>query len=201
MKNQTRYIPSGYELIAKDERYGFECWGNLNVITNSGKHAIYAIAYGGKRTKSDWHYRFKDESSLQRQIEQTLRGYMQSAELKAEWKAKRNAPHDVKVGDIFKCSWGYDQTNIDFYECIAVLGQMIEIREIAQDSMETLSMQGECVPMQGAFIGEPMRKRVSMGGGEPSVRIQSYCSAYRMKPLATIGNKPVFASSHWTAYA
>jgi hypothetical protein len=78
---------------------------------------------------------------------------------------------------------------------------MIEIREIAQDSMETLSMQGECVPMQGAFIGEPMRKRVSMGGGEPSVRIQSYFSAYRMKPLATIGNKPVFASSHWTAYA
>ena len=24
----------------------------------------------------------------------------------------------VKVGDIFSCSWGYDQTNIDFYKCV-----------------------------------------------------------------------------------
>ena len=25
---------------------------------------------------------------------------------------------DIKVGDIFSCSWGYDQTNIDFYKCV-----------------------------------------------------------------------------------
>ena len=24
----------------------------------------------------------------------------------------------VKIGDIFSCSWGYDQTNIDFYKCV-----------------------------------------------------------------------------------
>ena len=24
----------------------------------------------------------------------------------------------VKIGDIFKCSWGYDQTNVDFYKCV-----------------------------------------------------------------------------------
>jgi hypothetical protein len=191
---KSRHIPNGYELIAKDERFGFEVYATLSP-------RIVALAYGGKRTNPDWHYRFKDEAALHRQIESTLKGFMQSAELKAEWKAKRNAPHDVKIGDIFKASWGYDQTNIDFYECTAIIGQMIEIRAIAQESEETLSMQGECVPMPGAFIGEPMRKRVSMAGGDPSVRIESYCSAYRMKPLAKIGNKAVYASSHWTAYA
>jgi|TARA_R110000772_G_scaffold254416_1_gene370397 hypothetical protein len=24
----------------------------------------------------------------------------------------------VKIGDIFKCSWGYDQTNVDFFKCV-----------------------------------------------------------------------------------
>ena len=24
----------------------------------------------------------------------------------------------VKVGTIFKCSWGYDQTNVDFFKCV-----------------------------------------------------------------------------------
>lgn len=29
----------------------------------------------------------------------------------------------AKVGDILRCSWGYDQTNIDFYKVIAVPGK------------------------------------------------------------------------------
>lgn len=189
-----RYIPSGYSLFAKDERYGFEVYATLSP-------RIVAIAYGGKRTKPDWHYRFKDEAGLHKQIENTLRGFMQSAELKAEWKAKRNAPHDVKVGDVFRCSWGYDQTNIDYYECTAVLGQMIEIRAIAQEAEEAGFMQGQCVPVPGKFIGGAMRKKVSMSGGDPAVRIESYCSAYRMKPVAKVLDKPVYESSHWTAYA
>ena len=24
----------------------------------------------------------------------------------------------VKIGDIFSCSWGYDQTNVDFFKCV-----------------------------------------------------------------------------------
>lgn len=195
---REQFIPKTYSLIARDERFGFEVHG----IIDSGPGArTVAVAFGGKRNKPDWHFRFKDETRLRAKIEETLRGYMQSADLKAEWKAKRNAPHDVKVGDVFRCSWGYDQTNIDFYECTAVIGAMIEIRAIAQDSMETMSMQGECVPMRGAFTGEPMRKRVSMAGGEPSVRIASYASAYRMKPVAVVAGAPVYKSSHWTAYA
>ena len=194
----ARYIPKHYTLIAKDERYGFEVHG---IIDNGPGSRTVAIAFGGKRSKPDWHFRFKDEARLHAKIEETLRGYMEWQDRKAEYKAKRNAPHDVKIGDVFKCSWGYDQTNVDFYECTAVLGAMIEIREIAQDSMETLSMQGECVPMRGQFKGEPMRKRVSMTGGDPSVKIHSFASAYRMKPIATVAGAPVYKSSHWTAYA
>lgn len=27
---------------------------------------------------------------------------------------------DVKVGDVFACSWGYDQTNVNYYEVVSV---------------------------------------------------------------------------------
>ena len=196
MKTQlTRWIPKDYSLIAKDERFGFEVYSG----TFNGK--IFAIAYGGKRTKSDWHYRFKDEASLHKQIEETLRGFMQSAELKAEYKAKRNALHDVKIGDVFRCSWGYDQTNIDFYQCTKVLGAMIEIRPIRQMSEENGFMSGECVPRLDDFFGEAMRKKVNMHSDKPSVRIYSFANAYRMNPVAKVANKPIFEASHWTAYA
>jgi hypothetical protein len=105
------------------------------------------------------------------------------------------------VGDIFRSSWGYDQTNIDFYECTKVIGATIEICEIAQMSEDNGFMAGECVPSQGHYIGKPMRKRVSMSGDTPSVKIYSFASAYLMKPIAKIGNKPLFKASHWTAYA
>ena len=195
---REQFIPKTYSLIAKDERFGFEVYG---IIDNGPGSRTVAVAFGGKRNKPDWHYRFKDEARLHAKIAETLAGYAAHEERKAEWKAKRNAPHDVKVGDIFRCSWGYDQTNIDFYECTAVLGAMIEVRAIAQDSEETMSMQGECVPMRGQFTGAPMRKKVKMCGDEPSISIYSFANAYRMKPVAVIAGAPVYKSSHWTAYA
>lgn len=191
----TRWIPAGYSLIAKDERFGFEVYARM-------EPKIVALAYAGKRTKPDWHFQFASEDRLRQKIEDTLRGLMAWQERKAEWKAKRNAPHDVKVGDVFRCSWGYDQTNIDYFECTSVIGaHTIEVRPIAQDSIETLSMQGECVPMRGAYTGEAVRKRVKMVGGEPAIAIYSYANAYRLKPVATVAGVPMYGASHWTAYA
>jgi hypothetical protein len=188
------YIPKGYELIAKDERFGFEVWGIMSP-------RIVAMAFGGKRSKPDWHFRFNDQSRLNAKITETLDGFMDWQDRKQKLKEKRNAPHDVKIGDVFRCSWGYDQTNIDFYQVTQVKGAFIYVRPIAQMSEETMSMQGECVPMINEFIGDEMRKKVSMWNDDASIRINSFSNAYRMKPLAMIGDKPVYQSSHWTAYA
>ena len=189
----ARYIPSGYKLIAKDERYGFEVYAMTEPY-------IVALAFGGKRSKPDWHYRFQSTERLYKKIEETLKGYMEWQERKEQRRAERNADHDVKVGDVFKCSWGYDQTNIDYYQVTRVIGKMVEIREIAQMKEETGFMSGECVPASGNYIGEPMRKKVSVYNGQPSIAIYSFASAYRIKPLEIAGTK-VYEASHWTAYA
>lgn len=50
---------------------------------------------------------------------------------KAEPKEKVNK-YGVKVGDLFYCSWGYEQTNVDFFQVIALVGESsVRIREVA----------------------------------------------------------------------
>ncbi len=38
--------------------------------------------------------------------------------------------HGVKVGDVFVESWGYDQTNVDFYQVTRAMPKSVEIRAI-----------------------------------------------------------------------
>lgn len=195
MQTLSRYIPSTYTLIHRDDKHAVEVWGTT-------EPRVIAMLYGGKRSKPDWHYRFKTVESMWSQIDKTLNGLDAHAKMKSEWAAKRRAPHDVKVGDVFRSSWGYDQTNIDFYEVTRLIGKStVEVRPIAQDSMETMHMQGECVPLRGQYIGEARQHRVSMAGGEPSIAVRSFANAYRIKPVAVIAGAPIFKSSHWTAYA
>ena len=72
----------------------------------------------------------------------------------------------VKVGDIFYNSWGYDQTNIDYYEVVRVTksGKSVYIREIAQEriSNNAQGMSAVVAPVAGKFIGPEMVKRVKM---------------------------------------
>ena len=46
----------------------------------------------------------------------------QEAAVKAARK-ERFKPHKLNVGDVLYCSWGYDQTNIDFYKVIEKIGK------------------------------------------------------------------------------
>lgn len=47
-----------------------------------------------------------------------------------ETKEKKNA-FGVKVGDIFSASWGYEQTNNDFFQVIALVGEKsVRVREV-----------------------------------------------------------------------
>ena len=200
MKSTIRYVPQGYSLLAKDERFGFEVYGN----SMAGKS--YAICFRGKAIKPAWHYSFKSEDAMRKQIEDTLRNEMDSADRKAKRKAEYRAAcasHDVKPGDIFRASWGYDQTNIDYFQIISVSGQMATICAIGCEAEETGFMQGESVPALDCFIGEPFQKKIQKYSqeSEPYFKLYSFANAYRMKPIAKIGDKPVFNASHWTAYA
>ena len=89
----------------------------------------------------------------------------------------------IEVGHIFVSSWGYDQTNIDFYEVVKVSGAMATIRKIEKRLVSGRGDATEYVePIRGRFVGEPMRRRVkemTMGGKKRYyVSINTYAGAF-----------------------
>ena len=50
---------------------------------------------------------------------------------KKQKKAGKKNAFGVKVGDIFSASWGYEQTNNDFFQVIALVGEKsVRVREV-----------------------------------------------------------------------
>lgn len=61
----------------------------------------------------------------------------------------------VRIGDLFYGSWGYEQTNIDFFEVVALKGKHTAVlREIAREYIGGYSMQGRVRPCRGEYIGD-----------------------------------------------
>jgi hypothetical protein len=88
----------------------------------------------------------------------------------------------VVVGDIFYSSWGYDQTNIDFYEVVGLTGASVKVRQVASKFVNEPGdhpSQDRVVADKGNYIGEVMTKRIQAGyQGRPSFNVASYASAW-----------------------
>ena len=89
------------------------------------------------------------------ELDKYLDGYLKNKEqyeqARQERKDKRKLTrdHDIKVGDIFYTMWGYDQTNIDFYEVVAVRGSRIDLRELHQQYVGHDGNYDSVVPATG----------------------------------------------------
>jgi hypothetical protein len=199
MKQTERFIPEGYELTIDHKDLG------IAVYTRDGE-TLGGMCFVGKAIKPTWFYRFKSVEQRNKEIEQTFARVQAKLDRKAQEKAKKSEAmlnHGVVAGDVFRCSWGYDQTNIDYYEVISVTGKTATICRIGCLSEETGFLQGQSVPQLGAFIGKPKKKLIQKRSvdSEAYLTMNSYSTAFKMQPIAQVGNKPVYEASHWTAYA
>lgn len=58
-------------------------------------------------------------------------------------KAEQINKYGVKVGDIFCASWGYEQTNNDFFQVIALVGkQSVRVRQVYPEIINRDSVSG-----------------------------------------------------------
>lgn len=84
----------------------------------------------------------------------------------------------VKVGDFFYSSWGYDQTNIDFYEVVGLTGASVKVRQVSKAYQgDRMAPQVAVVPVAGAYTSEPMTKRIQQGFSTPAFTVNSYAVA------------------------
>lgn len=194
LARRRAYETAGYELHLSRPDIGLE------VYTKQVGEQIIAKGFRGRAGKPAWFYQFRSSVQLEDYIAREISGCERAAEYKAQRKAERSAPASVDVGDVFVCSWGYDQTNVDYYQVTRVVSPVtVEIRPIGAVSWGTEYMQGRSVPAPDKFIGAPMRKRVQGKGDDAYVRITSFSHAYKMKPV--VDGVPAYPSTHWTAYA
>lgn len=90
---------------------------------------------------------------------------------------------EVQVGDFFRSSWGYDQTNVDFYEVLKVSasGKSVKVRQVQAGVVSDEGSSERVAPIPGSvhpWHGEVMTKRLSYWNGQPKFRVASYANAY-----------------------
>lgn len=105
------------------------------------REALKAIRFRWHNVKRVW-YGYKDAET----VAAALAGAegKKTTEAKAEPKKTEKAnKYGVKVGDLFESSWGYEQTNVNFFQVIALVGESsVRVREVYPELIEEDPISG-----------------------------------------------------------
>jgi len=159
-------LPEGYEIHRYESEAG----------------ACYAAVFGGKRSKPDWHYRFNNEDHREESIAKWIEGQKAHLEYQAERRKERNGGHSLKVGDALHASWGYDQTNADFWQVVEVPSKCFVVcRKIASKMVEgEAATWTQVVPVKDAFLeGERGAPKRYKAGPNNSIAVYSFAKAHK----------------------
>lgn len=108
-----------------------------------------------------------------------------AAKRHADKLAARQRPdfeNPVKVGDIFHWSWGYDQTNADFFQVTRVSKRCVWVRKIGS---EYAGRHSSVVAVKDSFTDGPeKRKLVQLHKGQPFLSMKfGWCKKWDGEPV------------------
>ena len=150
------------------------------IVEFKDKQGYLCLAvWRGKQAKPFIYTRYKTSNSREAQIEAVKMSESIQLTNKAQRAMeKKNFQHGLSVGDILYSSWGYDQTNIDFYQVTGVNGKQVKIREIAGSTEETGFMSGDSVAVPDSFCGKEMVKIPQPSGKDCYIKVSSCAHAW-----------------------
>ena len=134
-----------------------------DVLVLKNEDKLIAVAWSGKRSKYDWYYRFRDKKQMDKYISDYFCKLEDRARLKIERKEQKKKEKleffdSIQVGDIFVDSWGYDQTNVDFYKVTKKLKASIKIVKIGSEVTERFISSMMVVPRPSINTSEEITK-------------------------------------------
>lgn len=145
-------------------------------------------------------YFFATDESREKWINETMSNIKANIESDQKNKAERKeaaANLTFKVGDVLYQSWGYDQTNIDFFEVVEVLPKSVKVRAIGQNMVEGSGgfMCERVTPDKGQYIGEAFTRPVKayISGGQPHF---SVANGRHHLSLYTHGDNGIYQSHY-----
>jgi len=164
------------------EIHRYENGGNLPDVP-------YAAVFGGKRTKPDWHYRFRTEERREEKIAEWIENQKGRLVDTKNRRAEHNGGHTLEVGDVLSGSWGYDQTNVDFYQIMEVPSKcFVTARKIGGETVRETGSAIFVKPVKDSFCGEAKRYKA---GPDNHITIASY-----LHPSKTGWNDEHY-ETHW----
>lgn len=88
---------------------------------------------------------------------------------------------NVKIGSIYRRSWGYDQTNVDYFQVVALKAKTVVVREIEYAEVPGSNQGGmscKVVPVKDRFNNSklPRSVRVSEDGSRITVGSKKWAS-------------------------
>ncbi len=184
-----RYFPEGSEIREFPE-------AGLVVAVTAAKEgkSPSAIGYFGKAVNPSFNYCFKSTERLEAFILEKIESGKVSLAYKAkriaEKKAKLAQPNPLATGDILQCTWGYDQTNVDYFQVTRTIGKRsIGIRKIGAKVVPGSEGRDCCrvMPNPGAFL-EKSEEQIKRVGPDGHVRIYSFASAHKINPTESTYN-------------
>lgn len=160
--------------------------------------ALKDLHFRWHSVKKVW-YGYATEENVRHAIS-TAEGNATTETAKTEKKPAKAAEkinkYGVKIGDIFEASWGYEQTNVNFFQVVALVGETsVRVREVYLPRIEenpissmsadyTYALTSELLPpaSRSSFIEDQEKgdiKRITCPYSEPRFKVSSFASAYK----------------------
>lgn len=173
-----------------------EVYGDIKILRLMLGETIALKIWKGKQSKPYMFYSYKSFERREEAIEAAKRSADARAKYRQDSKAAsaENAAKAVElfqVGTLLVNSWGYDQTNVDFYQVIEVKGKTVVIKEICGRTVRNSDngyMSSYVSPVKDSFKkdAKPITKRITgtslrMDCGSLSIThelAKHYCSWY-----------------------
>lgn len=132
--------------------------------------------------KSLWAYKFKTIEKLLEYVKsqydyQLAAKHRKEEEKLAKKQKSKEELQSVNVGDIFLCSWGYEQTNVNFYKLIEKKGSKGIFQEVGYNHVRETSWCSADVEIdETQIIGEPFVKMLKGS----AFKMNSFSHAYKV---------------------
>ena len=94
------------------------------------RDALKALHFRWHGVKKVW-YGYSTEEAARQAIENAESEKPTEVKKAATVKAEKVNKYGVKVGDIFAADWGWEQTNVNFFQVVALVGETsVRVREV-----------------------------------------------------------------------
>lgn len=136
---------------------------------------LYTLTlWSGRSNKPVYYCLVRGEARATELVNKSVEAAKASKRLKEEHKAERalrllEMRKAIKVGTILVYSWGYEQTNIEFFEVVSKTksGASVTLRRIGSEIVEeTGPMSAKVKPVPGSYLEnyEPLKKKITAYG-------------------------------------